>query len=66
MIVALVIVEGFSTGVGHTAFTRKFDIDCSHCHTVAPALNDFGEHSVLTGIACVVWRSASRKNSAIR
>ncbi len=25
------------------AFTRKFDMDCSHCHTVAPGLNDFGE-----------------------
>ncbi len=25
------------------AFTRKFDMDCSHCHTIAPALNDFGE-----------------------
>ena len=25
------------------AFTRKFDMDCSHCHTIAPGLNDFGE-----------------------
>ncbi len=25
------------------AFTRKFDMDCSNCHTIAPALNDFGE-----------------------
>ena len=25
------------------AFTRKFDMDCSHCHTIAPALNDFGD-----------------------
>ncbi|MBI3607660.1 MAG: hypothetical protein HY207_06820 [Nitrospirae bacterium] len=25
------------------AFTRKFDVDCSDCHTIAPALNDFGE-----------------------
>src|SRR3990172_3576041 len=25
------------------AFTRKFDMDCNHCHTVAPGLNDFGE-----------------------
>ena len=25
------------------AFTRKFGMDCSHCHTIAPGLNDFGE-----------------------
>jgi hypothetical protein len=25
------------------AFTRKFDMDCSHCHTIAPALNDVGD-----------------------
>ena len=25
------------------AFTRKFDTDCGLCHTIAPALNDFGE-----------------------
>ncbi|MEW6682331.1 MAG: hypothetical protein AB1451_05310 [Nitrospirota bacterium] len=44
MVVALVIAEGALREAGAVpAFTRKFDMDCSYCHSVPPALNDFGE-----------------------
>ena len=31
------------------AFARKYDLDCSHCHTVAPQLNHFGARFKETG-----------------
>jgi hypothetical protein len=44
MLVALVVAEGaLHDAWAIPAFTRKFDIDCGYCHSVAPALNDFGE-----------------------
>jgi hypothetical protein len=44
LVAVLVIAEGaFHEAWAIPAFTRKFDIDCSHCHSVAPALNAFGE-----------------------
>lgn len=43
-LVALVILDGWLHDASAIpAFTRKFDMDCSYCHTVAPALNTFGE-----------------------
>jgi hypothetical protein len=43
-VAALVILEGWlHEASAIPAFTRKFDMDCSYCHTIAPALNDFGD-----------------------
>ncbi len=43
-VVALMILDGLvHEASALPAFTRKFDFDCSYCHTIAPALNDLGE-----------------------
>lgn len=44
MMIAVVLAEGVIHEAGAIpSFSRKFDIDCSHCHSVVPALNQFGE-----------------------
>ncbi len=41
---ALVIAEGLFHEAGAIpAFSRKYDIDCTHCHSLPPALNAFGD-----------------------
>jgi hypothetical protein len=44
VVLALVIVDGlWHDAWAIPAFTRKFDLPCSQCHTIPPTLNDFGE-----------------------